>query len=209
MKKTREIVYPGKRENQVDFIRAVNSMVNVIKYLKENSSDFLPNGKYSGIGGRFATIVFSDGSVVDSGMFYNTKNKLPLLERIVEKEAVFKPLQDYSKYSGQEPINIRYCMDDTGYSIDLRVIDTTKSKKAFPSLRSPSLFSFHCSLSLNKPVIDDEDIKQFETYSNGIEEAALQENDSIKTPLPNNSDVVSGVLTFIDESIKKIKSYFG
>ena len=74
---------------------------------------------------------------------------------------------------------IRTTFNDNNYEFTLSVIDTTKEGVLFPIslfMYNPKKFAFGYNILLNKGVIHDNDLKNFEQYKEGLDSAIQQDH---------------------------------
>jgi hypothetical protein len=187
MEKVHTNYHPRLEQDQVDFTRAVISMLNARRYLgSQGYSEIIKSGysdeNTNGIAGGYGAIRFPDGSEVDNDDFKGTTDRDSVLERVIEKNSIFQKRGQYDKHEMPRVVRCTYSRD--GYGVRLSVADTTKSKKGFfgGMFRDSELFAFAYTLSLNKDVITDDDLKQFEVYVQGLDQAAQEDKPLIYTP---------------------------
>ena len=205
MEKFHTEYHPRIKEAKVDFTRAVVSMLNVRRYLQNEGYSELRDinslaRRYvpphlvkkcvladiiNTIASGYGAIYFPEGFRVDDYDFKNTTDRDSLLEMIIEKHAKFQKTKKYPDFAKSKVIRCTYQIK--GYKVKLSVVDTKKSKRSLfskmfkSSDKDRELFTFKYTLRLNKDIITDEDLKQFEIYIQDINQAAQEEKPLIYT----------------------------
>ncbi len=164
--------YPSLQEKQVDFRKALVSMVNARKYLESGGFiDVYPEA-YPWIYIK-GTILRSDGVTLDSNAFFGSKNKTKLLESMVSGDMHFtRPsFGNYHPYGGI----VKSSLGKRGYEFHLSVRDTTKSPNPLTWFSSAKRFAFYYEISLVKDIIENPDNEEFEKHIKGLREASRKD----------------------------------
>ncbi|AJF61590.1 TPA: hypothetical protein HA239_04135 [Candidatus Woesearchaeota archaeon] len=183
--------YPDLRDVQFDsFGRAALAMLNARRYLEsEKFTEYMsPNYDEDNINSIAGKIVFPDGSTVDNEGFKETRDRNSLLERIIRKDAKFErfPIKEElvictyqldvraSKNKTNRPRPTNRLDFDDAYTITLSVMNTESKKMSLVRSVFPheTMFGFQYELLLRKDVITDENIEQFQKYTEEINRAA-------------------------------------
>lgn len=169
--------YPELKDEQFDFTRAVVSMLNSRRYLESQGFDeAFANYDYYDTNSINGKVIFPEGSIIDNPNFISLKDtsqKDSLLERMIDKKAVFKRFGVNYFYERDKVIRTRFKTNE--YDFKLSVIDTTREVAIIPVkwfLIKPRGFAFKYDILLNKGVITDSDLKDFEKHKQELKLAA-------------------------------------
>jgi len=174
--------YPKKEQEQnSDITKSLASMLNCRRYLTsqgftEKTDDCDYRDSTNCIGG---IVYFPDGSKINHESFVKSVNRDGLLERMISKGVRFVRHSSGGGYCTFKRDRVaRTSFGDDNYRFTLSVIDTTREQSFFPVkifLISPRKFSFNYQINLDKDVITDTNLQEFEKYQQGLEDAMKQD----------------------------------
>lgn len=189
--------HPEIKEDQFGFNRALLAMLNCRRYLQNQG--FKTEIEEHGDSGSFVDvrgeIIFPDNSKVDFNGFKHTRDKNSLLERMVSTGVKFEriewePLSFERSYIREKAVKTSLGDDEgdhiagygskrKGWTFTLSVVDTTKKKAWFPLslfLYTPQKFALGYKIKLEKDIITDKDLEDFEKYKKGLGAAIMNES---------------------------------
>ncbi len=180
--------YPSFQEKQVDFRKALVSMVNARRYLEsEGFKDGMiedRSHRWRVINGKITRL---DNTDLNSEEFLNSRNKTALLETMASQEVVFKK-HSFGNCLGYCPQYgaVSSFLVNRDYSAVLSVEDTTKSLNPLTWFSSAKRFAFSYKISLTKDLIDSPDNEEFERYAKGLREASRKDTLTKGINLPSS-----------------------